>query len=63
MTTLTTGPVTTSFKPIANYDRPLWQRMFMTREMAIIALFLAVVVVAAGIFTLIRTRQKERAGA
>ncbi|MBC9936993.1 MULTISPECIES: ABC transporter permease [unclassified Leucobacter] len=47
MTTLTTGPVTTSFKPIANYDRPLWQRIFMTREMAIIALFLVVVVVAA----------------
>lgn len=40
--TITTG----AQKPIAEFDRPLWQRALLTREVAIIAL-LAIVVIAA----------------
>lgn len=45
---MTTATIRTgSVRPIAEFDRPLWQRLIMTREMAIIALFLVVVGVAA----------------
>lgn len=40
---------TTTIRPIKEYDRPLWQRLFVTREFAIIALFIAVVVIAAAV--------------
>ena len=40
---------TTTLRPIKEYDRPLWQRLFVTREFAIIALFVAVVIVAAAV--------------
>lgn len=40
---------TTTIRPIKEYDRPLWQRLFVTREFAIIALFIAVVIVAAAV--------------
>lgn len=40
---------TMTLRPIREYDRPLWQRLFATREFAIIALFVAVVIVAAAI--------------
>ncbi|KTR82524.1 ABC transporter permease [Leucobacter chromiiresistens] len=43
-TTVTTS--TTSLRPIADYDRPLWQRLLLTRESAIIALVVIVVVFA-----------------
>ncbi|MBN9613498.1 MAG: ABC transporter permease [Actinobacteria bacterium] len=47
MTTVTSSTATvTGPRAIAEFDRPLWQRWFATREMAIIALFLIVVVVA-----------------
>ena len=47
--TATTAPATSGLKrPIAEHDRPLWQRLFMTREFAIIAL-LVVVLIAASI--------------
>ncbi|MCB1273158.1 MAG: ABC transporter permease [Leucobacter sp.] len=44
--TATTTTVTGSVRPIAEFDRPFWQRWFATREMAIIGLFIAVVIVA-----------------
>lgn len=47
MTVTTTGPSTTGIRTIADYDRPLWQRLLLTRESAIIALFVVVVIVAA----------------
>ena len=49
MTATTTGPSTgtTGFRNIADFDRPLWQRLLLTRESAIIALFVVVVIVAA----------------
>jgi len=40
---------TSSLRPIAEYDRPLWQRLFATREMAIIGLLVVVVIVATAI--------------
>ena len=43
MTTATSAPSRT----IADYDRPLWQRIFATREMAIIALLVVLLIVAA----------------
>ncbi|MEV8338770.1 ABC transporter permease [Leucobacter sp. NPDC077196] len=43
-TTVTTS--TTSLRHIADYDRPLWQRLFLTRESAIIALVVIVVLFA-----------------
>ena len=43
-TTVTTAAART--RAIADYDRPLWQRLLLTRETAIIALFVLVVVVA-----------------
>ncbi|MBO1901043.1 ABC transporter permease [Leucobacter weissii] len=45
MTAVNTG----TLRPIAEFDRPLWQRWFATREMAIIALFAVVVVIAAAV--------------
>ncbi|MFT4231215.1 MAG: ABC transporter permease [Leucobacter sp.] len=48
MSATTAPPSTTAAtpRPIREYDRPLWQRLFATREFAIIALFVAVVIVA-----------------
>ncbi|MBS3182810.1 MULTISPECIES: ABC transporter permease [Leucobacter] len=43
-TTVTTS--TTSLRHIADYDRPLWQRLLLTRESAIIALVIVVVLFA-----------------
>ena len=43
-TTVTTS--TTSLRRIADYDRPLWQRLLLTRESGIIALVVIVVVFA-----------------
>ncbi len=43
-TTVTTS--TTSLRHIADYDRPLWQRLLLTRESAIIALVVVVVLFA-----------------
>jgi rhamnose transport system permease protein len=46
----TTAPTTTAgLRPIAEYDRPLWQRLLLTRESTMIALFVLVVLVAAAI--------------
>ncbi|QYM74978.1 ABC transporter permease [Leucobacter luti] len=45
----TTTPATSGFRPIANYDRPLWQRLLLTREAAIIGLFIVVVIAASAI--------------
>lgn len=47
MSTTTAAPQTSGLRPIAEYDRPLWQRLFMTREAAIIGLLLVVVAAAA----------------
>lgn len=48
--TATTAPATTGIRrAIAEYDRPLWQRILMTREFAIIALFIGVVIAASAI--------------
>ncbi|UOQ56798.1 ABC transporter permease [Leucobacter allii] len=47
MSATTTSTRTTGLRPIAEYDRPLWQRLLLTRETAIIALFVIVVVAAA----------------
>lgn len=44
-----TTPVTAGFRPIADHDRPLWQRLLLTRETAIIALFIVVVIAASTI--------------
>lgn len=41
-----TATTTGSLRRIAEFDRPLWQRWFATREMTIIGLFLIVIVVA-----------------
>lgn len=43
-TTVTTA--TTGLRHIADYDRPLWQRLLLTRESAIIALVIVVVLFA-----------------
>jgi rhamnose transport system permease protein len=45
MTATTTG--TTAVRAYRDYDRPLWQRVLLTREMAIIALLVVVAMVAA----------------
>ncbi|EYT54552.1 ATPase [Leucobacter sp. UCD-THU] len=42
-----TAPTTTGLRPIAEYDRPLWQRVLLTRETTMIALFALVVLLAA----------------
>ncbi|CAG7616640.1 ABC transporter permease [Leucobacter soli] len=47
--TVTPVTATGTIRPIAEFDRPLWQRWFATREMAIIGLLLLVLVVAAAI--------------
>lgn len=44
MTATTTDPA--AVRAYRDYDRPLWQRVLLTREMAIIALLLIVIVVA-----------------
>jgi rhamnose transport system permease protein len=44
MTATTTD--TAAVRAYRDYDRPLWQRVLLTREMAIIALLLIVIVVA-----------------
>lgn len=51
MTATLTGTATqtTTIRHIADYDRPLWQRLLLTREAAIIGLFVLVVIVAAAI--------------
>lgn len=47
MTAVTSSTATvTASRPIADFDKPLWQRLFATREMAIIALLVIVLVVA-----------------
>lgn len=40
---------TGSLRPIAEFDRPLWQRVFATREMTIIGLLVLVIIVAIAI--------------
>lgn len=47
MSAVITPTRTSTLKPIAEYDRPLWQRLLLTRETAIIALFVIVVIAAA----------------
>lgn len=51
MTATLTGTATntTTVRHIAEYDRPLWQRLILTREAAIIGLFVLVVAVAAAV--------------
>lgn len=51
MTATLTGAATntTTVRHIADYDRPLWQRLILTREAAIIGLFVLVVAVAAAV--------------
>ncbi|MFD5598813.1 ABC transporter permease [Leucobacter sp. NPDC058333] len=44
--TTTVSTSTTTLRHIADYDRPLWQRLLLSRETAIIALFVIVVLVA-----------------
>lgn len=51
MTATLTGTATntTTVRHIAEHDRPLWQRLILTREAAIIGLFVLVVAVAAAV--------------
>ena len=44
---MTTATTTTSTRVIRDYDRPLWRRIFVNREFAIIALLVLVAIVAA----------------
>ena len=44
---MTTTTTTTSTRVIRDYDRPLWRRIFINREFAIIALLVLVTIVAA----------------